>query len=257
MKSLAGWTSRSSCLKGNLVILAVAFIVATVFAAVVKAFDRRHHHADHRPDLWQAELRRAVVHDQLEPLPLWRLHQRGDHVRDHRRRGLLLRGQALPGLRRATREGRHDDQELPRVPDRDPGQGDSLLCLHGAAAGCSWLGKSQAGHNSQNPLLRWKVLRLVTFIDAQLANPFAERRPFCELKSVAMRSEACRSAPPASAPDDHLPGETTSRRRRSAATLITRPRRPRLNCTMPADLAKIVSSLPMPTPSPGLKTVPR
>src|ERR1700761_4984811 len=38
---------------------------------------------------------------------------------------------------------------------------------------------------------------------------------------------------------------------------MTRPRQPRLNCTTPADLAKIVSSLPMPTPSPGLKRVPR
>src|SRR5215204_6331552 len=38
---------------------------------------------------------------------------------------------------------------------------------------------------------------------------------------------------------------------------MTRPRRPSVNCTTPADLAKIVSSRPMPTPSPGLKRVPR
>src|SRR4051812_38390150 len=40
-------------------------------------------------------------------------------------------------------------------------------------------------------------------------------------------------------------------------TEISRPRRPVLNCTMPALVAKIVSSRPMPTPSPGLKRVPR
>src|ERR1700729_1743189 len=36
-----------------------------------------------------------------------------------------------------------------------------------------------------------------------------------------------------------------------------RPRGPRVNCTVPAERAKIVSSLPIPTPSPGLKRVPR
>src|SRR3954447_6484489 len=38
---------------------------------------------------------------------------------------------------------------------------------------------------------------------------------------------------------------------------MTRPRRPVLNSTVPADLAKIVSSLPMPAPSPGRNFVPR
>src|SRR5262245_36803216 len=38
---------------------------------------------------------------------------------------------------------------------------------------------------------------------------------------------------------------------------MTRPRRPLENCTVPARAAKIVSSLPRPTPSPGLKRVPR
>src|ERR671923_2316681 len=38
---------------------------------------------------------------------------------------------------------------------------------------------------------------------------------------------------------------------------MTRPRRPEENCTTPGRVAKIVSSLPMPTPSPGLKRVPR
>src|SRR4051794_5470678 len=41
------------------------------------------------------------------------------------------------------------------------------------------------------------------------------------------------------------------------STEITRPRRPALNCTTPGRDAKIVSSLPMPTPSPGRKRVPR
>src|SRR6185436_2401784 len=40
-------------------------------------------------------------------------------------------------------------------------------------------------------------------------------------------------------------------------TEMTRPRRPVLKSTVPALLAKIVSSLPMPTPVPGLKRVPR
>src|SRR4051794_39428412 len=38
---------------------------------------------------------------------------------------------------------------------------------------------------------------------------------------------------------------------------MTRPRQPCLNSTVPGRAAKIVSSLPMPTPSPGLKRVPR
>ena len=45
--------------------------------------------------------------------------------------------------------------------------------------------------------------------------------------------------------------------RRCRAHEITRPRRPRRELTVPAERAKIVSSLPMPTPSPGLKRVPR
>src|SRR5690606_2756025 len=40
-------------------------------------------------------------------------------------------------------------------------------------------------------------------------------------------------------------------------TDTTRPRRPTLNCTVPALRAKSVSSLPIPTPSPGWKRVPR
>src|SRR6476620_9493393 len=40
-------------------------------------------------------------------------------------------------------------------------------------------------------------------------------------------------------------------------TETTRPRRPVLNSRTPGALAKIVSSLPMPTPSPGRKRVPR
>src|SRR3954467_6193975 len=39
--------------------------------------------------------------------------------------------------------------------------------------------------------------------------------------------------------------------------LMTRPRRPVLSSTVPADLAKIVSSEPMPAPSPGRNFVPR
>src|SRR3954451_20762847 len=38
---------------------------------------------------------------------------------------------------------------------------------------------------------------------------------------------------------------------------MTRPRRPALKSTRPARAAKIVSSLPIPAPSPGLKRVPR
>src|SRR5215208_2145785 len=38
---------------------------------------------------------------------------------------------------------------------------------------------------------------------------------------------------------------------------MTRPRRPRANATVPGRAAKIVSSLPMPVPSPGLNRVPR
>src|SRR3954467_10461300 len=38
---------------------------------------------------------------------------------------------------------------------------------------------------------------------------------------------------------------------------MTRPRRPALKSTVPAAFANSVSSLPMPTPSPGLKRVPR
>src|SRR3954469_9714923 len=53
-------------------------------------------------------------------------------------------------------------------------------------------------------------------------------------------------------------GTGPARRAYSAAsTEITRPWRPSRNCTIPGPLAKIVSSLPMPTPSPGRNFVPR
>ena len=67
-------------LRGNLVELAVAFIIGAVFAALVKAFI-----ADLITPIialiFGAGLRHAAVHDQLQPLRLRRLHQRGDHVR--------------------------------------------------------------------------------------------------------------------------------------------------------------------------------
>src|SRR5919107_1900362 len=43
----------------------------------------------------------------------------------------------------------------------------------------------------------------------------------------------------------------------AGSTEITRPRQPDLNSTRPGRAAKIVSSLPMPVPVPGLKRVPR
>jgi hypothetical protein len=43
----------------------------------------------------------------------------------------------------------------------------------------------------------------------------------------------------------------------SDTTEIVRPRRPRVNWTVPASRAKIVWSRPMPTPLPGWNTVPR
>src|SRR6185437_12844604 len=48
-----------------------------------------------------------------------------------------------------------------------------------------------------------------------------------------------------------FPGQSASR------TEITRPRRVVLKSTLPARLAKIVSSFPIPTPSPGWNLVPR
>src|SRR3954453_13951751 len=58
---------------------------------------------------------------------------------------------------------------------------------------------------------------------------------------------------------------TASRRRRrysageasAGRTEMTRPRRPVVKSTRPGRAAKMVSSLPMPTPSPGLNLVPR
>ena len=40
-------------------------------------------------------------------------------------------------------------------------------------------------------------------------------------------------------------------------TFTTRPRRPRVNSTIPGARANSVSSRPMPTPSPALKRLPR
>ena len=105
-------------LKGNLVTLAVAFVIAIVFACARQGVHRRHHHPDHRVDLRQAELRDAVVHDQLKPLLLRRLHQRGDHVRDDRVRGLLLRREALRGV--SVAQGRPSVKDCPECTSEIP-----------------------------------------------------------------------------------------------------------------------------------------
>ena len=55
-------------MQGNLVALAVAVVIGTVFAARREGTDRRHHHADHRVDLRQAQLRGPFVHDQLRAI---------------------------------------------------------------------------------------------------------------------------------------------------------------------------------------------
>ena len=49
-------------------------------------------HSDHRLDLRQAELRRADVHRQPQPVSVRRFPQQPDRVPDHRRRRVLLGG---------------------------------------------------------------------------------------------------------------------------------------------------------------------
>jgi large conductance mechanosensitive channel len=109
----------------------------------------------------------------------------------------------------------------------------------------------------------------ITFVSVGAAIFFLVVKPMEELQKRRKRDPttkecpACTSEIPIKArrcPQCTLAQQIYSVAAGSAAadsTEITRPLRPRLNCTVPADLAKIVSSLPMPTPSPGLKTVPR
>ena len=59
-----------------------------------------------------------------------------DRVRAHRRRAVLLRGQAGEHARGAPEEGRGPDHaRVPRVPQRDPGRGAAVRLLHQRGGG--------------------------------------------------------------------------------------------------------------------------
>ena len=117
-------------MKGNLVTLAVAFVIGVAFAAVVSVLRREHRHADHRGHRRAARLLGPRLHGQRQRLPLRALPERPDRV--HRRRGdpLLPGGAALQPAERALREGRPQHEGLPRVPEHHPGRRDPVRLLH-------------------------------------------------------------------------------------------------------------------------------
>ena len=67
-------------LKGNLIDVAVAFVLGVAFAALVTATVTDLDHADRGGGRRQAELRRPELHDQRLEVRLRRLAQQADHV---------------------------------------------------------------------------------------------------------------------------------------------------------------------------------
>ena len=85
---------RDFLLRGNIVELAVAFVMGVAFAAARQLARGQPRDADHRDDHRQARLQQPHVHDQRRRVPLRRVHHRRDPVRRDRGGGVLLRGQA-------------------------------------------------------------------------------------------------------------------------------------------------------------------
>ena len=115
---------KTFLLRGNVVDLAVAVVLGTAFGAVIKALV-----ADLLTPIialifGKPDFSDAVVHDQQQPLPLRRLHQRPDHVRQRRRGDLLLRRQAAErdAARRApaARSGIRHPSRAPSASRRSP-----------------------------------------------------------------------------------------------------------------------------------------
>ena len=65
---------RDFLLRGNIVALAVAFVMGVAFACGRHLVRERPRDADHRDDLRQAGLQRPDVHDQRRRLPLRLVH---------------------------------------------------------------------------------------------------------------------------------------------------------------------------------------
>src|SRR5436305_8168769 len=89
-------------------------------------------HSDHRADLRQAQLRRSVIHRQLEPFPVRRFRQQRDHVPVDRCSSLLLRGRPRQSADGAARQGGSGHQGMPGMHQRDPIGRATLSALHGA-----------------------------------------------------------------------------------------------------------------------------
>ena len=91
-------------LKGNLIEIAVALVLALALTAVVTSLVE-----DLITPLIAALFGQpdfaGLVRDQRQRLPLRRVPERGDRVRAHRRRAVLLRGQAGEHARGAPEEG--------------------------------------------------------------------------------------------------------------------------------------------------------
>ena len=124
---------REFLLRGNLVDMAVGIVIGIAFAAVVTALV-----ADLVTPLIAAiggkpDFSSSQLHDQQEPLPLRRLHQRADHVRRDRRGHLLPRREArqrADGAAQDGASGRRDHEGVPALPEPDPGRGAALRVLH-------------------------------------------------------------------------------------------------------------------------------
>ena len=124
---------REFILRGNVVDLAVAVVIGAAFAALVAALVK-----DLITPLIAAiggkpDFSEPVVHDQQVDVQLRRLHQRADHVPDHRRRRLLPRHQAgrRPAGAVRAQEGGGAAARVPGVPLGRPLRRAPLRVLHG------------------------------------------------------------------------------------------------------------------------------
>jgi hypothetical protein len=95
---------RTFLLRGNLVELAVAFVIGVAFDALVAALVTDLITPLIAANLREARLLLAQLHDQREPLPLRRLRQRADHLPVDRGGGVLLRRQAVQRADGAARD---------------------------------------------------------------------------------------------------------------------------------------------------------
>ena len=121
---------RDFLLKGNLIVLAVAFVMGAAFAALVTALVTDVVTLNHRRDHRQGRLQRAHVHDPPRPVPLRRVHHRRHHVRLDRS-GRLFSSIVKPVDAITKRFGK--PAEEPGMSDEERRHQELLAALRGLA----------------------------------------------------------------------------------------------------------------------------